>query len=985
MAYYWIRTYRRNEEENKESKRKVIRVSSRRRNIPELDVDETERKSIDAKLQYILSDYPSLVEKACRNEKGQKSLIKQLWSDHEEVVEKCDIIVLRHALWESSFLSCLEGIRFCAYSVRKIGIRSSFLLMKKMVLNDASVATCNHLGQVVYNSWLMAIKEEDNELLKEIETEMITGTVHAALMMPMNLSKKFLHILSAFSGPNVNKAKADGTLSCNDYVRYAASSILLGFYPLIDDDDFVRSDCLYKQHTIMMSMLKDDCTAIRTIAAKKIVDTLSRDTVVGVRLAVYEGMRYLITVPACLNATEHALKCITLNGINDKNERVRVAAFEMLSMLKGHRYIRFFDVVPMEEILARLQVETSESVRREIVPVIFKSFFPDRGRADQNERMRRIAFLIKHGRICALTFHRLVFTLGLVTVKDAVEHIQFMTILVYRSFSKGMSEDPTMDGTAQLDDTVGTLSDPTQEIAVPDENNQVWKRNKVFLECVVVMWMSMRKVLMESKYALEKQKLDNLETKVFKKLFQCFRSTSLIGTTMLIGSLLPSSCMDSITQSVLSLLNEKVVDDCVMEPYLEATAQWRIEHLFEIINSGLSILETEIYTTTCSPLTKRRNAPELHPVDRLQKSLRYLKYLLRSYSTNQMITCIHVFQLEQFYKKLANIQHVIGLRVGNEVVDVGIPDKLIIDAFEMKQTLAAVLLNCKDRGENDAEHIARFVKDMCDELTWFDSSVLSSMAALDSNDTIPFLTKLSETVLRNIGLTLAAFDFSEVHKPDNSTQSLANVLHVYPEIASRLVLSFCNSTTPGLLLPPVLTAARQLLANENTDFSHLVTVLDFIPKWIINCEKYGDDLDEKATADAYLALWKTFLEGTDYTETMLDRSINVCAVLLLNYLTQLNEDLIVELSVTVNFQAHDVPDPRMLDYEMTSPISIILQRVLFKSKILITFCKYFSVIRRTSEYVTNLLVNLRDRVETVAKENPPNDDMILSQLREMFN
>ncbi|VDM58553.1 unnamed protein product [Angiostrongylus costaricensis] len=76
-------------------------------------------------------------------------------------------------------------------------------------------------------------------------------------------------------------------------------------------------------------------------------------------------MRYLITVPACLNATEHALKCITLNGINDKNERVRVAAFQMLNMLKGHRYIRVI-------ILARLQVETSESVRREIVPVIFK-------------------------------------------------------------------------------------------------------------------------------------------------------------------------------------------------------------------------------------------------------------------------------------------------------------------------------------------------------------------------------------------------------------------------------------------------------------------------------------------------------------------------------------------------------------------------------------------------------------------------------------
>ncbi|KAK6035790.1 hypothetical protein COOONC_26705, partial [Cooperia oncophora] len=198
-----------------------------------------------------------------------------------------------------------------------------------------------------------------------------------------------------------------------------------------------------------------------------IVDTLSRDSVVGVRLAVYEGMRYLIGVPACLNAAEHALKCITLNGINDKNERVRAAAFEMLKMLKGHRYIRFFDVVPMEEVLARLQVETSESVRREIVPLIFKSFFPDKDRADQSEKMRRIAFLIKHGRICALTFHRLLFPLGLVTVKEAVEHILFMTIVVYRSFSKGMSADATIDGSMRLDDTIATLSGPSQDIPMP--------------------------------------------------------------------------------------------------------------------------------------------------------------------------------------------------------------------------------------------------------------------------------------------------------------------------------------------------------------------------------------------------------------------------------------------------------------------------------------------------------------------------------------
>ncbi|KAJ1355264.1 hypothetical protein KIN20_012596 [Parelaphostrongylus tenuis] len=1043
--------------EHSRPRRKIARISGQRKNIAELDVDEVEGNNVDAKLQYLLSDYPSLVEKACQNERGQKSLIKRLWSDHEEVVEKCDTNVLCHALWEPSFHSCLEGIRFCAYAVRKIGIRSSFLLMKKMVLSGVSNAICNSLGQIIYNSWLMATKEEDSDLLKEIETEMITGAVHAAVLMPINISKKFMHILSAFCGPNVNKAKVDGTLarcfepvlwigleSCNDYVRYAASSILLGFYPLLYDDDFIQPEYLYKQHTSMVSMLKDDCTAIRMIAAKKvlkilsmfwnfvprdfikqymtfIIDTLSRDAVVGVRLAVYEGMRYLITVPACLNATEHALKCITLNGINDKNERVRVAAFELLKMLKGHRYIRFFDVVPMDEILARLQVETSESVRREIVPVIFNSFFPDRERADQNERMRRIAFLIKHGRVCALTFHRLIFTLGLVTVKEAVEHIQFMTILVYRSFSRPMSEDTSVDSTMQLDDTVGTLSGPDQEIAVPDEDSQIWRRNKVFLECIVVMWMSMRKALMESKYAGEKQKLDNLETKVFKKLFQCYRNTSLIGPTMLIGSMLPPSSMDGITQSVLSLLNEKVVDDCVLEPYLEATAQWRIEHLFEIINSGLGILNSEVHIPTCSPLSKKKKTSELHPVDRLEKSLRYLKYLLRSYSTNQMLTSLHPFQLEQFYKKLANIRHVIDLRVGNEVMDVGMPDNVIVETFEMEQTLAALLINCKDRGEDDADHIARFVKEMCGELTWFDSDVLSSMAAFDSQDTIPFVIKLSETLLRNIGFTLAAFNFSELSVPgDSEVGSFSSTIQAYPEIACRLVLSFCNSTTPGSLLPPVLIAARQLLISEISDFSSLVAVLNFTPKWIVNCSMSGNDLNEKEAAEAYLALWKALIERSDYTEEMLDESVNVCAVLLLNYLIQLNEN------------AHDVPDPRMHDYEMTVPVSIILQGVVVKNETLIikfmermgrlsrsdmmspndldgntcllrlgscvqlallcdlTFQKGHrvginsSAMRRTSQYVANLLVYLRGRVEKVAKENPPDDDMILSQLKEMF-
>ncbi|KHJ79923.1 hypothetical protein OESDEN_20415 [Oesophagostomum dentatum] len=509
-----------------------------------------------------------------------------------------------------------------------------------------------------------------------------------------------------------------------------------------------------------------------------------------------------------------------------------------------------------------------------------------------------------------------------------------MTMLVYRTFSKGISADATLDNSTYsasmlLDDTVGTLSGPSQEMTMPDENNPIWKRSKVFLECVVVMWMSMRKALLETKYVTEKQKLDNLETKVFKKLFQCFRTTSLIGTTMLIGSMLPPSSMDGITQSVLSLLNEKVVDESIMEPYLDATAQWRIEYLFDIINSGLSILQTEISVPEHSPPNKKKKSKELPPVDRLRKALRYLRYLLRSYSTNQLITCSYLYQLEQFYKKLSMIRHVIDLRLSRELSDVGIPDDLIVEAFEMKQTLAAILLNCKDRGEDDKDHIIRFTTDMCDELRWFETDVLSNLAALYSDDIVSFLIRLSEIVLRCIGLTMAAWDFSKpLRTPSGSETHIegeSSEDHLsYPDIAGRVVMAFCSSSTPGDLLPAVLTAAKQLLDNGCTMFSHLLPVLDYVPKWIMTCTANDDTLKEKEVGDAYLALWRTFLDHSEYTETLLDKSINVCAVHLLNYLTQHNED------------NHDIQDPRLHDFETTMPISIILNRVIFRNKTLIT-------------------------------------------------
>lgn len=73
----------------------------------------------------------------------------------------------------------------------------------------------------------------------------------------------------------------------------------------------------------------------------QIVDVLSVDSIVCVRIAVYEGMRDLLHCASALNACDRALKCLfDSRGVNDRCDRVRLAAFQLLNALVGHRFIK---------------------------------------------------------------------------------------------------------------------------------------------------------------------------------------------------------------------------------------------------------------------------------------------------------------------------------------------------------------------------------------------------------------------------------------------------------------------------------------------------------------------------------------------------------------------------------------------------------------------------------------------------------------------
>ena len=70
---------------------------------------EAEEMSV-SRLDYHLQEYPQLLAKACVAEKGQKGLIKKLYLDEVELIEKCCVNDLRRAVAEPSFASVAEEV-----------------------------------------------------------------------------------------------------------------------------------------------------------------------------------------------------------------------------------------------------------------------------------------------------------------------------------------------------------------------------------------------------------------------------------------------------------------------------------------------------------------------------------------------------------------------------------------------------------------------------------------------------------------------------------------------------------------------------------------------------------------------------------------------------------------------------------------------------------------------------------------------------------
>ena len=186
----------------------------------------------------------------------------------------------------------------------------------------------------------------------------------------------------------------------NADVRMHATAALIAAFP-ITNDTATRADrdsLLQRQFDVLKDALEDASPAVRVIGVEgackvvgiywelippvtitglvsRLVVELSYDAASWrVRMAVCKGLAYLLD-----NHLSQALLANLLpdlkHVIHDPVERVRACFIDLLLVVKGIRGMKFWDIVPVEHLLARLCLEQFENQKR-LVKLLLSSFFP---------------------------------------------------------------------------------------------------------------------------------------------------------------------------------------------------------------------------------------------------------------------------------------------------------------------------------------------------------------------------------------------------------------------------------------------------------------------------------------------------------------------------------------------------------------------------------------------------------------------------------
>jgi hypothetical protein len=219
-------------------------------------------------------------------------------------------------------------------------------------------------------------------------------------------ARRFVSVFHGANGAGALVARvwggvlAGGVAAPNASVRAAAAGVLLDAFPLGGGEETPGGMTLQAQVDVLNTLLSDESDVVRRVAAigcghvlarfwallpgavgrgllhRLLGELLSDASSPAVRAGALEAM-----IPVLGNHLTHpvlspALQAVAATALRDKSERVRLALTALLHRVKRIRGIRYYDLVPLAQLLPPLSLDPSARVRASLVGLLVNSYLP---------------------------------------------------------------------------------------------------------------------------------------------------------------------------------------------------------------------------------------------------------------------------------------------------------------------------------------------------------------------------------------------------------------------------------------------------------------------------------------------------------------------------------------------------------------------------------------------------------------------------------
>ncbi|XP_065053043.1 condensin-2 complex subunit G2-like [Rhopilema esculentum] len=449
------------------------------------------------------------------------------------------------------------------------------------------------LSEIYFKSW----KESSGECKKKIEEGCIQDLMHCAVHAKKAIFGRLASMLNYFHQQKCLLEVEEmlyklyqpilwrALKAANPLVRANAASLLIDAFPLQDPSGgVVENDGLKQmQFDAIAELLQDSFPAVRAIAVlgvckicyrfweflpvatikafcKRLIEDLAFDASSGeVRVAVFKGLKVLLNNKLSHTLLKILLPCLR-DLIHDNSERVRRAFLDFLILVKGVRSIKFWSIVPLEHLFARLEVETSISCIKLIVKLLANSYFPSK--ANQTIKLANCLELMQASRAAARTFFR--FAHQSTNIRVLANFIVLLSECLLECIKNPVFQ-PNDENRARNFEKGAILSETSDELSIEDggpdaEEDEIDLRNPKLTACMIevltISWLSIKQKLDRGNHESLKEKLTGILSRAVPDLMQGFQDREAEAAIIVLASSLPKECTTVVSDICLDAFNE---------------------------------------------------------------------------------------------------------------------------------------------------------------------------------------------------------------------------------------------------------------------------------------------------------------------------------------------------------------------------------------------------------------------------------------------